>query len=153
MVSKKKYDLAVPLPLIEPTMLSLEREFNILELWTGREYGLRNVRFLAANTTAKVGESLMARMPSLEIISKFGVGYDTIDVKAAAARGVVVTNTPGVLDEEVADCAVALLLNTIRESPAAAPSSLRPMAEPAVSSVAKHFARSLGRNRRPGPDR
>ena len=49
-------------------------------------------------------------MPALEGIFSFGVGYDTIDLAAAQARGVVVTNTPGVLDACVADTALALML-------------------------------------------
>jgi lactate dehydrogenase-like 2-hydroxyacid dehydrogenase len=57
----------------------------------------------------------MAHCPNLKIISNFGVGYDSIDVPAAARRGVVITNTPDVLTEEVADTAVGLLLTTVRE--------------------------------------
>ena len=49
-------------------------------------------------------------LPSLRIVANFGVGYDRIDVAACAARGVVVTNTPGVLDAATADLAFALLL-------------------------------------------
>jgi lactate dehydrogenase-like 2-hydroxyacid dehydrogenase len=67
----------------------------------------------------RVGEGLFARLPALEIVASFGVGYDNVDAEAAAARGIVVTNTPGVLDEEVADFAVGLLLATIRQLPQA----------------------------------
>jgi lactate dehydrogenase-like 2-hydroxyacid dehydrogenase len=70
-------------------------------------------------TTDPVPGSLMARFPKLEILSSFGVGYDRIDVKWAAAHGVVVTNTPNVLTEEVADTALGLLLCTVREFPQA----------------------------------
>ncbi|MDR6757920.1 lactate dehydrogenase-like 2-hydroxyacid dehydrogenase [Mycoplana sp. BE70] len=56
-------------------------------------------------------------LPNLEIIANFGVGYDGIDVGSAAARGIVVTNTPDVLNDEVADSAIALLLNTLRRFP------------------------------------
>ncbi|WP_337268214.1 2-hydroxyacid dehydrogenase [Oryzifoliimicrobium ureilyticus] len=59
------------------------------------------------------------RFPNLKILSSFGVGYDAIDVKTAAEKGVVVTNTPDVLNDEVADTAIGLLLNTIRELPRA----------------------------------
>ena len=61
----------------------------------------------------------MARFPKLQIVSSFGVGYDHVDVKYAAAHGIVVTNTPNVLTEEVADTAVGLLLCTVREFPQA----------------------------------
>ena len=57
--------------------------------------------------------------PHLQVIANFGVGYDGIDVKHAAAKGIVVTNTPDVLNDEVADTAIALLLNTLRQFPKA----------------------------------
>jgi lactate dehydrogenase-like 2-hydroxyacid dehydrogenase len=66
-----------------------------------------------------VTEALMARLPALEIVANFGVGYDSVDAEAAGRRGVVVTNTPGVLDDEVADLTVGLLLATIRQIPQA----------------------------------
>jgi glyoxylate reductase len=49
-------------------------------------------------------------LPGLRIVANFGVGYDRVDVAACAARGVVVTNTPGVLDDATADLAFALVL-------------------------------------------
>ena len=61
----------------------------------------------------------MARFPKLEIVSSFGVGYDHMDSQWAAAHGVVLTNTPDVLTEEVADTALGLLLCTVREFPQA----------------------------------
>ncbi len=62
---------------------------------------------------------LIEALPNLEIIANFGVGYDGVDVESAAAHSVIVTNTPDVLNEEVADTAVGLLLNTIRLLPQA----------------------------------
>jgi glyoxylate reductase len=53
-------------------------------------------------------------LPRLRIVANFGVGYDRIDLAACAARGVVVTNTPGVLDDAAADLAFALILATRR---------------------------------------
>lgn len=66
-------------------------------------------------TGVKTTDAMMAACPGLKIISNFGVGYDSVDVPAAARRGIVITNTPDVLTEEVADTAVGLLLNTVRE--------------------------------------
>jgi lactate dehydrogenase-like 2-hydroxyacid dehydrogenase len=78
------------------------------------------VRAIACSDTAeKIPGSLMARLPKLQIVSSFGVGYDHMDAKWAAANGVVLTNTPGVLTEEVADTALGLLLCTVREFPQA----------------------------------
>ena len=56
-----------------------------------------------SHTGVKTDAALMARFPNLKIIGNFGVGYDTIDIPEAARRGVVITNTPEVLTEEVAD--------------------------------------------------
>jgi lactate dehydrogenase-like 2-hydroxyacid dehydrogenase len=70
-----------------------------------------------AYTANKVDAAFMQQFPKLEQISSFGVGYDHIDAKWAGAHGVVVTNTPGVLDEEVADTALGILLCTVRELP------------------------------------
>jgi|SRR5579871_326245 lactate dehydrogenase-like 2-hydroxyacid dehydrogenase len=68
-------------------------------------------------TTELISDKFMARFPRLQIISSFGVGYDHIDAKSAGARGIIVTNTPEVLTEEVADTALGLLLCTVRELP------------------------------------
>jgi lactate dehydrogenase-like 2-hydroxyacid dehydrogenase len=67
----------------------------------------------------KVDDAYLTQFPQLEIVSSFGVGYDHIDAKAAAARGIVVAHTPGVLDAETADTAMGLLLNTVRRFSAA----------------------------------
>src|SRR5262245_14474043 len=67
------------------------------------------------HTGVKTDEALMARLPALKIVGNFGVGYDSVDAAAAAKRGVVVTNTPDVLTEEVADTTLGILLGTVRE--------------------------------------
>jgi len=72
-----------------------------------------------AYTANKVDANFMRRFPKLEQISSFGVGYDHIDAKWAGEHGVVVTNTPEVLNEEVADTALGLLLCTVRDFPRA----------------------------------
>jgi lactate dehydrogenase-like 2-hydroxyacid dehydrogenase len=79
-----------------------------------------DVRAIACSaTTERVPGEFMARFPKLQIVSSFGVGYDHMDVKWAAAHGVILTNTPNVLTEEVADTALGLLLSTVREFPQA----------------------------------
>jgi lactate dehydrogenase-like 2-hydroxyacid dehydrogenase len=78
------------------------------------------VRALAVTySSEKVSAEFMQRLPKLEIVSSFGVGYDHVDAKWAGAHGIVVTNTPDVLNEEVADTALGLLLCTVREFPQA----------------------------------
>ena len=84
-----------------------------------KEVGGR-VRAIASSVTSEpIGGELMGKLPRLEIVSTFGVGYDHIDVQWAAAHTVTVTNTPQVLTEEVADTALGLLLSTVREFPQA----------------------------------
>jgi hydroxypyruvate reductase len=77
------------------------------------------IRAIAASGESKVSADLIAQLPALEIISVVGVGYDGIDVAAAKARGVVVTHTPNVLNDDVADLAIALMLSVARTIPLA----------------------------------
>ncbi|MFL5290944.1 MAG: 2-hydroxyacid dehydrogenase [Myxococcales bacterium] len=77
------------------------------------------VRAVVTRGRDKIGEEMLARLPAVELIANFGVGYDSIDVEAARRHGVVVTNTPDVLNDEVADLSVALLLATVRQIPQA----------------------------------
>ncbi|MEO5695986.1 MAG: 2-hydroxyacid dehydrogenase [Burkholderiaceae bacterium] len=77
------------------------------------------VRAIAAQGESKLGADLIAQLPALEIISVMGVGYDGIDVAAAKARNVVVTHTPNVLNDDVADLAIGLMLSAARQLPAA----------------------------------
>ena len=84
-----------------------------------KEIGPR-IRAIASSVTSeKIGADLLSKLPKLEIVATFGVGYDHIDIQWAADHGVVVTNTPQVLTEEVADTALGLLLCTVREFPQA----------------------------------
>ncbi|TPI20475.1 2-hydroxyacid dehydrogenase [Mesorhizobium sp. B4-1-1] len=64
---------------------------------------------------AGIDAAMIDALPDLEIIASFGVGYDSVDANHAAKRGIMVTNTPDVLTEEVADTAIGLLINTVRE--------------------------------------
>lgn len=79
-----------------------------------------NTRAMAVSAhIMPINDAFLAQLPKLEIISTFGVGYDHIDAVAAAKRGIIVTHTPDVLNEEVADTALGLLLCTARELPQA----------------------------------
>ncbi|MEQ8306194.1 MAG: 2-hydroxyacid dehydrogenase [Hoeflea sp.] len=75
------------------------------------------IRGMAAMTA--ISASFIDAFPNLEIIANFGVGYDAVDAAHAASAGVMVTNTPDVLTDEVADTTIGLLLNTLRELPKA----------------------------------
>jgi glyoxylate reductase len=70
---------------------------------------------LAPTVTDRIdGAALAHAGPNLKLIANFGAGFDHIDVAAATARGIAVTNTPGVLTEDTADMAMALILASLR---------------------------------------
>ena len=77
------------------------------------------IRAIAASGESRVSAALINSLPALELISVMGVGYDGIDVAAAKARGVVVTHTPDVLNDEVADTTLGLMLSVARQLPGA----------------------------------
>ncbi len=70
---------------------------------------------IAAGGESTVSRSLLEQLPNLKLVSVFGVGYDGIDAKAAVERGVMVTHTPGVLSDDVADLAMGLVLAVSRQ--------------------------------------
>jgi lactate dehydrogenase-like 2-hydroxyacid dehydrogenase len=82
-----------------------------------KEVGNKIKAIAIAYTANKVDGNFLQQFPNLEQVSSFGVGYDHIDAKWAGEHGIVVTNTPEVLNEEVADTALGLLLCTVREFP------------------------------------
>jgi len=83
-------------------------DVELLETWPPLER-LPGVEVLVA-VVATVGERELALLPDVRLVANYGVGYDTVDVEACRARGVAVTNTPGVLDAAVADLTLALIL-------------------------------------------
>lgn len=72
------------------------------------------VRAIATRGDLGASAGLIAACPNLEMIAVFGVGFDAVDVDFARARGVAVTNTPGVLTDDVADLAVGMILAQCR---------------------------------------
>ena len=75
---------------------------------------IRQVSGLFCLLTDTIDESLISQAPHLKIISNMAVGYNNIDVVAATDKGIMVTNTPGVLTETTADLTFALLMATAR---------------------------------------
>lgn len=73
------------------------------------------IRAVACKSHEPFGPAEMDRLPGLGLIARYGVGYEAVDLSAAAARGIVVTNTPDVLNDDVADLAVAMWLGLLRE--------------------------------------
>jgi lactate dehydrogenase-like 2-hydroxyacid dehydrogenase len=115
----------MPGPMHPAVMQRCDGRFEVLRLWESPDpdslLADRGADVTAVATAGQrpVDDDLMGALPNLQIVANFGVGYDTVDAEAAARRGVVVTNTPGVLDDEVADTALGLLLMTVRELPQA----------------------------------
>ena len=75
----------------------------------------RGIRALAYKGHLPLGGAAMDALPGLGLIANYGVGYDAIDTGAAVARGVRVTNTPDVLNDDVADLAVGMMLAFSRQ--------------------------------------
>jgi lactate dehydrogenase-like 2-hydroxyacid dehydrogenase len=105
------------------TMATLQSEFtaHLLADAPDRAAFLKQhanaVKGVATFGPMTVDGKFMDALPKLEIISNFGVGVDAINLDDAKKRGIIVTNTPDVLNEAVADTALALLLNTVRRFP------------------------------------
>lgn len=75
------------------------------------------IRGVLTTGTVGIGEDLIARLPALEIVAVHAVGVDALPLQALAARGIVVTNTPDVLTNDVADLALGLVLAVTRRLP------------------------------------
>jgi len=109
-------------PLMPTVQESITEEYGTVRLpddATTREEFLRvhGASFEVAVTSGKfgVGTDLMRALPNLRAVINFGVGYDTTDVAQATERGITVSNTPDVLNDCVADTAVALYLDVLRK--------------------------------------
>jgi lactate dehydrogenase-like 2-hydroxyacid dehydrogenase len=114
-----------PKPIIEES-LSKAPGLTLHKVWAAPDHEAfvasiaPKVRAIAAaGGHGRIDAAMMSRFPKLEIVSSFGVGYDHIDAKWAGEHGIIVTNTPDVLNEEVADTALGLLLCTVRQLPQA----------------------------------
>ena len=107
-------------------MAQLEQHFHCHHLW--RQAPEQQANWLqgvaggvrAVLTTGAIGidAALLAQLPKVEIVAVNGIGTDAVDLAATRQRGVLVTNTPGVLTDDVADLALTLLLSAARRLPA-----------------------------------
>lgn len=118
-----KPDLLMTGPMMAMIQEQLAQRFTVHKLWEAddKEAFLRqlapSVVAFASGSHVPCDPALMGRFPGLKIVSSFGVGYDHVDAAWAGQNGIVVTNTPDVLNEEVADTALGLLLCTMRQFP------------------------------------
>ncbi|WP_243374517.1 2-hydroxyacid dehydrogenase [Microvirga solisilvae] len=121
-----KPEILMTAPMMPVVIEALDKAFTLHRLWEQAdrasflsEVGPR-IRGVATSTLfGRMDANLFEPLPNLEIVSSFGVGYDNVDVTEAAKRGVIVTNTPDVLNDEVADLTLGLLLATLRKIPQA----------------------------------
>lgn len=115
-----KPEVLCVLQLMPSVMEILEGRYTLHRLWTAEDRGRLlaeigpRVRAIATDGHAGASAELMAALPELEIVGCYGVGVDSIDLNYAREHGVVVTNTPGVLTDDVADMALAFLLDLCR---------------------------------------
>lgn len=122
----KQTEILMTGPMLPSVIEALDEAFTLHRLWQQedraaclRDIGPR-IRGVAASALGgRADAALIGALPNLEVISSFGVGYDNVDATEAARRGVVVTNTPDVLNDEVADLTIGLLLATLRNIPQA----------------------------------
>lgn len=120
MSNMTKPNILMPKPMRPIVLEKLEPHFQVHELY-GYSDQAAAMKNLAQDIQGlavvgwRVDSAFLTEFPKLEIVANFGVGYDNVDVHDCSARDVVVTNTPDVLTEEVADTAMALLVMTARE--------------------------------------
>jgi lactate dehydrogenase-like 2-hydroxyacid dehydrogenase len=112
-------DLILTGAALPSAVAALEAEFNVHRMWEAADPAAflaqhRATRLVACWNHPKFDGALMDQLPALEIISNFGVGVDAIDLDAARARNIRVTNTPDVLSDAVAELTLALMLATCR---------------------------------------
>ena len=100
--------------LPDPVMAAARQQFqlfneprDIAPSWETFKAGLREADAAICTLTDRVDTALLAEPTRLKILANYAVGYNNIDLAAATAKGIVVTNTPDVLNEEVADTEVS----------------------------------------------
>jgi hydroxypyruvate reductase len=115
-----KPDLLMLSPLIPHAMKQFEAAYTVHRYWEAQDKdaliaSLRE-RITAVATSSGIRGEVIRKLPKLKLVASLGVGYDSVDVKSALECGVIVTNTPDVLTECVADTCWALILATVRRT-------------------------------------
>ena len=104
---------------------ALNNAYTVLKYWEADDKdalisaNAANIRGVATSGHHGCPNPLMAKLPNLEIIASYGVGYDAIDVAACKAAGVRVSNTPDVLNDAVAEITLGLMIALCRRIPQA----------------------------------
>lgn len=116
-MSESKAAVLVPGKIHPRVLERFEGKVDIITAPSGPEPSLSDEdaqRITAVAVSGSFNARWIDALPKLEVIANFGVGYDGVDAKHAASRGIIVTNTPDVLNDEVADTTIALLISTVR---------------------------------------
>jgi lactate dehydrogenase-like 2-hydroxyacid dehydrogenase len=106
-----------------PCLERLEREFTVHRLWAAADKAkllaevAPRIRGVQTSGFSGLSAEIIDALPRLEIVSSFGVGVDAVDFDATRRRGIVVTNTPDVLNDCVADLALGLMIAAARRIP------------------------------------
>ena len=114
-----KIDVVAASPLYPPVMEALSATYAVHHLYQAQDRAtflapLKNTVRGIATFSGKVDASLMAALPRLEIVASMTIGLDHVDLEAAKARRIRVTNTPDVLTDDVADLAIGLMIAVAR---------------------------------------
>lgn len=122
----KNVHVLMPVALDNFVVESIEQGYRLHKLWEAAdpvallEKIRGDVQFIISRPGgAIIDGTFMSQFPNLKAVCNFGVGYDPVDAKWAGANGVYVTNTPDVLNAEVADMSMGLLISVIRQIPQA----------------------------------
>ncbi len=112
-------DLILTGPMLKSAVDAIAKKFNVSRLWEAEDRAAflaehAATEYVAAFGHQKIDADFMDALPALKIVASFGVGTDHIDLEAARARNIRVTNTPSVLDDAVAELAVGLMLSLCR---------------------------------------
>jgi lactate dehydrogenase-like 2-hydroxyacid dehydrogenase len=120
MAESTKPEILVASGIYPATLQTLDRTYPTHHLWEAADRAALlgtlqdRVRAIVTNGGAGANAELIGALPRAEIIACFGVGVDAIDLGAARARNIAVTNTPDVLTDDVADLAIGLIIDSVR---------------------------------------
>jgi lactate dehydrogenase-like 2-hydroxyacid dehydrogenase len=123
----RDFEVLMPVPLTPLIIDGIAATCTLHKLWEAADPDAKiaeikdKIRGLATGGIGriKIDGDFLGKFPKLEIVCHMGVGYDAVDAKWAGAHGVIVTNTPDVLNDEVADLALGLMIATVRLIPQA----------------------------------
>ncbi|WP_137131496.1 2-hydroxyacid dehydrogenase [Rhizobium sp. FY34] len=121
-MTEQKITVLVPGRMHPRALERLTAAFDVVQTAPGAELELTDAvkaKIAGVATTNRMPADWIDQLPNLKVIANFGVGYDGVNASHAGTKGIFVTNTPDVLNDEVADTTIGLLINTVRRLPVA----------------------------------